>query len=113
MKTCMTGSPEIVSLWHKICDEQEDKKNNWIKELRGMGFKASHPNDGWVNRESLEVFFAYPQFNDGANIGDSVMLGWPYDEKSLRPIKLIGKRKTMTGGTWWKFEDLNQNNTNL
>lgn len=91
----------------QVCDEMETKQTNWVKSLRDAGIKAAHPNDGWVNRDSNELFFAYPQFNDGACIGDLVMLGWPADEKSQRLVRLIGKRETSLGMmTWWKFQDV-------
>ncbi|WP_206687265.1 hypothetical protein, partial [Streptococcus pseudopneumoniae] len=54
----------------------------WVADLRAAGYKAAHPNDGWVNRGSMELFLSYPQFNDGAGIGDFVMLGWHYSPKS-------------------------------
>jgi hypothetical protein len=49
--------------------------------------KASHPDDGWVDRkgrrntfgyvpEADSVQFAYPQFNDGVKVGDKIALGW-------------------------------------
>lgn len=107
LRNCVRGSKEGVALWHQVCDEMETKQTNWVKSLRDAGIKAAHPNDGWVNRDSNELFFAYPQFNDGACIGDLVMLGWPTDEKSQRLVRLIGKRETSLGMmTWWKFQDV-------
>ena len=107
LKNCVSGDPKFVALWHQICDEKDADQRRWVTALREAGFKAAHPNDGWVNRKDNEVFFSYPQFNDGAGIGDLVMLGWPWDKKSWRPVRLIGKRVTALGKmTWWVFEDM-------
>ena len=103
----LSGDPAFVSLYCGIVLKQEEDQRKWIENLRVMGFKAAHPNDGWVNRGRNEVFLAYPQFNDGAGEGDLVMLGWPWDKESWRPIKLTGKRETSVGKmVWWGFEDV-------
>ena len=104
LKGCVTGDARFVELWHKICDEQDANERKWIEELRKSGFKASHPNDGWVNRDKNEVHFAYPHFNDEANIGDLVMLGWHYDKKTWRAVRIVGSRNIF-GNIWWKFDD--------
>lgn len=107
LRNCVRGNPKFVSLWHQICDEQNNDQRKWVDGLRAAGFKAAHPNDGWVNRKDDEVYFAYPQFNDGSEIGDTVMLGWPWAKKSWRPVRLIGKRATALGKmVWWQFEDV-------
>lgn len=105
LRNCVSGDPKFVELWRRICDEADTSEREWIANLRDSGFKAAHPNDGWVDRKNNEVHFAYPQFNDGANAGDKVMLGWPGDPKSYRPIRLVELRPTFAGGQWWKFED--------
>jgi len=103
----VSGDPKFVSMWNTICAEQDADERKWIDGLRAAGFKAAHPNDGWVNRKYNEVFFSYPHFNDGADIGDLVMLGWAWDKNSWRPVRLIGKRVTSLGKmTWWQFEDM-------
>ena len=92
MKDLCIGNPEVVARWHKICDDSAKEKTAWIRHLRELGFKAAHPNDGWVDRDKNTVLFAYPQFNDGAEVGDKVMLGWPSDDnEKLRPVRLTGK----------------------
>ena len=106
LKCSVSGEAHLVDLWNKICDEQDANEQKWVEELRKSGFKAAHPNDGWVNRENNEVHFAYPQFNDGATIGDLVMLGWPWNKKSFREVRLVGSRKNIFGDIWWKFDDV-------
>lgn len=71
------GPPEVVALWHDICDKQETTKRDWIAKLRAKGVKAAHPDDGWVDRENSTVCFCYPQFDDGPQVGDRIALGWP------------------------------------
>ena len=96
MKELVSGSLEVVQRWHRICDEAKNKEATWVAQLRKQGIKAAHPNDGWVDREALTIHFAYPQFNDGAGIGDLVMLGWPGEKpEKLRLVRLIGTTGTM------------------
>jgi len=107
IRNCVTADQKFVSLWHQICDKQDADEREWVAGLRAAGFKAAHPNDGWVNRKDCEMYFAYPQFNDGAVIGDIVMLGCPFDKQSWRPVRLIDMRVTAIGKmVWWKFEDM-------
>lgn len=112
LRNCVSGEVKFVALWQQLCDEQDTDRRKWVESLRTAGFKAAHPNDGWVNRQNDEVYFAYPQFNDGAGEGDAVMLGWASDKKSWRPVRLIGKRVTTIGGmVWWRFEDIPKEET--
>lgn len=107
IRNCMIGGkPEDRLLWNSICDDMESEKAKWVSELRKSGFKAAHPNDGWVDREKKELHFAYPHFNDGAGVGDLVMLGWATGNKYLRPVRLTGRRESMSGLVWWSFDDL-------
>ena len=102
LRQCVSGNAEFVSHWDQICGDMEKMERKWIQDLRAHGFKAAHPNDGWVNRETNEVVFTYPQFNDGAGIGDLVMIGWAGD-KDQRPVRLIAQRRGFL--LHWKFED--------
>lgn len=70
------GRPDMVARWAQICREAHDRDEAWIAMLRREGIKAAHPDDGWVDREKNTVCFAYPQFNDGAGVGDKIALGW-------------------------------------
>lgn len=64
----------------------------WIDALRAAGFKAAHPNNGWIDHEKLELILAYPHFDDGVKIGDAVMLGWWWGVSKQKPVRIIGKR---------------------
>ena len=80
----------FVSTYNQICTEYVNKEKEWIKNLRAAGFKAAHPNDGWVDRKNYTVIFVYPQFDDGAGVGDIIMLGRATDKlEEQLPVKLI------------------------
>ncbi len=76
-----SGDPEFVARWNAGCREDHNNEQRWIAELRANGVKAAHPDDGWVDRENHSFQFAYPQFNDGAEVGSRVVLGW-YNSKT-------------------------------
>lgn len=102
MKKLVSGDPSFVSKFHEICDQRQHENDEWIAKLRAQGFKAAHPNDGWVDRTANVVTFCYPHFNDCATTGDKVMLGWSGEQGHLRPIRLLDA----IGGDRFLFEDL-------
>ncbi len=110
------GSQEFIDLWIENERKRAEEKKLWIEELRSKGIKAAHPNDGWVDRINNTVKFAYPQFNDGVEIGDLIALGTSYED--IRIVKVINIETSMIGEiicywfedlpkpkvkTWWKF----------
>lgn len=104
----VTGDPAIVATWNAIRKQSEQEELAWVGNLRAQGFKAAHPNDGWVDREAKAIYFAYPQFNDGAGIGDMVMLGWHFTEpEELRPVRIVGIKHGYLSN-YWLFEDIEQ-----
>lgn len=76
--------------------------------LRKEGFKAAHPNDGWVDRENNIITLCYPQFNDGVGVGDKMMLGRADDKpEKLRPVLLVEKlQSTPFFDNRFVFEDI-------
>lgn len=90
--------------FQEALDQFDQKHQEWIDRLRSEGFKAAHPNDGWVDRKNNELQMAYPHFNDGMGVGDKVMLGW--HDQGHRPVKITGIRHSVFNLTFWKFEDL-------
>jgi len=104
------GTPDAMSLWIKACLEAQKEREDWIAQLRRQGVAAAHPDDGWVNREKNEVYFAYTRFNDGVDIGSRVALGW---HDKYRIVKIVGKRRAFVRGMiWWKFEEEKDNARN-
>ena len=103
---CRTSNPELAQRWADICIEGERKEKEWITALRAQGVKAAHPNDGWVDREKNELYFCYPQFNDGAKEGDKVALGWPFDPPGkTKFVRLTGHRRGFFRDMiYWQFE---------
>ena len=106
MRNAVRGHPVFVAMWHDICGKAEADKATWISTLIEVGFKAAHPNDGWVDRKNLTLRFAYPQFNMGAGVGDLVMLGSHFDKpEKWRPVRLTSYMEgCITEGTF-TFED--------
>lgn len=89
-----------------------DQEAAWVARLRAAGIKASHPDDGWVRRDRNQVHFCYPQFNDGAGVGDLIVLGWGGDERDrqeARCVRLTGIASKFLTLTWWQFEPLHFN----
>lgn len=78
MKDCASGDSEHLLSWYNQIDESRRLEEEWINSLKEEGFKAAHPNDGWVDRKNNTVILTYPYFNSGINIGDKVMLGSSY-----------------------------------
>lgn len=102
-----TSNPEnLIHLqnWNKITDEYENEKDKWIKNLIKNGYKASHPNDGWVDRENYSFRLVYPHFDYGIKIGDKVMLGWHSGNE--RAIKVVSIREGKFGDKVYSFKDL-------
>lgn len=85
----VSGDNKFVLRYAEICREANINKGLWIAKLRANNIKASHPDDGWVDREKNKVCFMYPQFNDGIDIGNSIALGSP---DKYRVVKIIGIR---------------------
>lgn len=86
---CESNNAEFVNNWNKIGDELEGNKRQWIMNLREQGVKASHPDDGWVDREKNTVFFCYPQFNDYPKIGDTIALGWDWKYRLVKVVAIV------------------------
>lgn len=63
-------------------------ENRWVEALRSAGVKAAHPDDGWVDRKRDRIHLSYPQFDDGAEIGDIIALG--SHETSTRLVRVVG-----------------------
>jgi len=97
----------FVDVYQSVCKDMETDKHRWTNSLRQAGYKASHPNDGWVDWEKHEVTFCYPQFNDCAGKGDKVVLGWPFSKPGeLRYVRLLDRNLSRMGIVTWKFEEI-------
>lgn len=84
-----------VSIFDVACIRYEQDLNQWIKQLKQEGFKALHPNDGWVDREKNIITLAYPSFDNDCKVGDKIMLGFLNDKSSHIPIKLLAFAKNI------------------
>lgn len=70
-----SGGEEFVRIYEDIAYNETQRTGAWVAKLRSLGVKASHPDDGWHNREEFHFGFAYPHFDDGVKVGDMVALG--------------------------------------
>jgi hypothetical protein len=95
------GSSSFRQVWVEQCTDMQRKNDEWVTALRNQGIKAAHPDDGWVDREKNRVQFSYPQFNDGADVGDVIALG--YDWK-WRLVRLTAHYENPFGQHSWSFE---------
>lgn len=96
------GAPEHVALARSIAHRMEHEQDEWIASLRAAGVKAAHPDDYWTHNPPGVVDFTYPQFNDGADVGDCIALGWPAwcGRTSHRIVRLVEK----VSHSAWRFE---------
>jgi hypothetical protein len=83
---------QFISLWHQTCIESYEKENKWIEYLKSKNIKASHPDDGWVNREKNYIQFCYPHFKENIQIGDFIALG---SYRKYRIVKIIKIEKSI------------------
>jgi len=106
MRCVRGGSPENIWAFAQAAREMEAEQDRWVAGLRAAGVKAAHPDDGWVDRVANSIILCYPQFNDGAGVGDVIALGSPpgsFGERT-RLVRIIGKRVGTFGNTYWSFE---------
>jgi len=100
----VSGKPKFVAEFARICDEYRESKETWINQLKAEGYKAAHPNDGWVDRENNRVKLAYPYFDYGLEAGDKLMLGWS-DLKHNRSVIITKVEPGIVSSPWYYFED--------
>jgi len=91
---CIDPRSDFASTWAKICIDQRTQKAEFISLMRGNGFKAAHPNDGWVDRQNLTIHMCYPYFDDGIQVGDKIMIAFASDApEKRRPVLVTGVSK--------------------
>jgi hypothetical protein len=113
-----SSDPEAVARWDAMVQAQEMAGASLADQLRAIGVKCAHPDDGWVSgmnpdgsyRKSpplaerkdgyLSVSW-YPLFDDGAEAGDLIALGAHYDGKPYRLCR-VTKVEEGTGHIRWK-----------
>ena len=93
----VSGDAKYVALWAQICMERQQKRDEWIKEMRDSGVEAAHPNDGWIDRDIQRITFCYPHFMDGVEVGSLVALG---DEDDWIIVRITGEEETL-----WRYRE--------
>lgn len=99
------NSTAFAELWVNICLDSQRQHDRWVSDLRAQGVKAAHPDDGWVDRERDSVQFAYPQFDDGPQVGDVIVLGWPSEPVKNRWVEVTKIAESFLGCIHYYFKD--------
>ena len=85
-----SNDPALIATWNGLAANEAKRTRAWVADLRALGVKAAHPDDGWVNRKADTVQLVYPQFNDGPGVGDLIALG---DPERYRLVRVIACRE--------------------
>ncbi len=88
------GDSSFVSSYEEIVKKNNKLRSEWAEKLKLDGVKASHPDDGWVDRKENYVQFCYPQFIESIEVGDEVALG---DFDKYRVVKIVSVEKSGFG----------------
>lgn len=109
MINLVEGKHEFVDRWKQNCLKRQIEEDKWIESLRSKGVKAAHPDDGHVDRENNVIRMAYPDFNDGLEVGCLMALG---GRNEFRIVKIVDKiEETSIFGPLfesWKFEEIKE-----
>ncbi|QIW89731.1 hypothetical protein PQE71_gp049 [Bacillus phage Izhevsk] len=85
---CESNNKNFVDTWNNVVDDYNKNERRWIEDLKLQGVKASHPDDGWVDRIGNKVFLQYPQFNNYPEVGDTIALGWASKYRLVKVVKI-------------------------
>lgn len=84
--------------------EYERRDRVWAMQMVGAGCVATHPDDGWVNREAKSFALVYPQFSGGiVTVGSLVALG---NHRSHRLVRVTGVRHGLLGSVNYEYEEV-------
>ncbi len=91
-----------------IMRERAEAESAWRAKLFSQGVVATHPDDGWVDREENTICFAYPYINRRLEPGALVALG---DHEKHRIVRLTCFKEWGLGGFGsangdWSFEEV-------
>jgi len=82
----------------------KQRLDDFAEELQSLGFRAAHPDDGWVDRENNIVQFAYPQLMLTLRAGDKVALGWADKYRTVYLVEKLPKRMfDINDPNRWRF----------
>jgi hypothetical protein len=106
LAACQTSNATFRQTWIDVCNNYKANEAKWVAMLKEKGYKAAHPDDGWVNRVANEVRFVYPQFKYKLQPGDLVALG---NSDRFRTVIITGSRPFFHLEDTYIFEPLTIN----
>ena len=71
----VSGRPDLVEQWKDGCRVRAYERKAWVKKMRALGVRASHPDDGWVDRENNHLQLCYPDFERSLAVGSLIDWG--------------------------------------
>ena len=84
----VSGRPDLVEQWKDGCRVSAYERKAWVKKMRALGVRASHPDDGWVDRENNHLQLCYPDFERSLAVGSLIALGGPENYRLVRVTKV-------------------------
>lgn len=103
-----SADPAAVALWDEITARHANEQTASSEQLRGLGVKMEHPDDGWVNRARNSISPAYPRFDLQPDAGDLIALGWPQDGYRLVRCTKVEREGSLIPRTVYYFEETGQ-----
>lgn len=94
---------QFVAAFLKDCANRSERERAWVAELIVKGYKAAHPDDGWVDRSKNSIVLSYPYFNSGLKINDIMALGCP---EEYRTVKISKIEISLMGLTHYHFVEV-------
>lgn len=97
----------------KLEQNDQDKKKSWNSFLQTQGVVASHPENGWVDREENYIF----NNSDWTIWGELkpnvlVAIGDPDDYRVVRLMKFVKWQLAYNNNGNWYFEEVSDENQN-
>ena len=97
-------------MWKAITAGSADEERQWISDLKERGISAAHPENGYVDQNTLWYGFGWSgdfYFNDGLESGSLLEIGCPTRSKTVKVISVKVERlvSTIPGKVIVTYED--------
>lgn len=103
-----SADPAAIALWDEITARHASEQTASSEQLRALGVKMEHPDDGWVNRDRNSILPAYPRFDLRPEAGDLIALGWPWSGYRLVRCTKVEHEGILIPRTVYYFEETGQ-----